>query len=43
MSELTPDIDSITEDPDAAGGSFGGFYSDYTDCVDKKIDALKNS
>jgi len=37
MSELSPDIISLVEDPDAAGGKFGGFYSDYTECVDKKI------
>ena len=40
FSELDLDASDIASDPDAIGGGVGDFYSNYIDCVNKKIEDL---
>ena len=43
MSELDVDASDIASDPDATGGGLGDFYSNYIDCVNKKIEDLTDN
>ena len=40
FSELDLDASDVASDPDAIGGGVGDFYSNYIDCVNKKIEDL---
>ncbi|HAI39381.1 MAG TPA: hypothetical protein DCM40_15360 [Maribacter sp.] len=40
FSELDLDVSDVASDPDAIGGGVGDFYSNYIDCVNKKIEDL---
>jgi len=43
FSELDLDASDIASDPDAIGGGVGDFYSNYIDCVNKKIEDLTDN